>query len=52
MTPSNGAREREERFLLRVTGKGVTFKRRIPGWLAAWLIRLAVENDPKEADRA
>lgn len=37
----------DETFLLRVTGKGFTYKRRIPGWLAAWLIQLAVKYDPE-----
>ena len=36
----------EEMFLLRITGKGVTVKRRIPGWLAAWIVRIAFENTP------
>ena len=25
----------EETFLIRITGKGLTFKRRVPGWVAA-----------------
>lgn len=43
MSAERPAAKRQE-YLLRITGKGVSVKRRIPGWLAAWLIRVAFEE--------
>lgn len=36
---AQNAASEQETFLLRITGKGVTVKRRIPGWLAAIIVR-------------
>jgi hypothetical protein len=41
----------DELFLIRVTGKGLTFKRRIPGWLAGWLIRACIASDPNKGSK-
>jgi hypothetical protein len=42
---SDSAAKTEETFLLRITGKGISIKRRIPGWLAARIALWLGETD-------
>lgn len=40
---------KEELFTFQIQGKGIRAKVRVPGWVAAMLIRYAKENEAKDA---
>lgn len=45
--PSAEHKPQRELFTFQVQGKGVRVKARVPGWVAAMLIRYAKENEAK-----